>query len=201
MPPRDQLNRKPSSRRANRNSGDVFEAERIIDHRFVDDGGLQVLMKWKGYGTGYNTWEPIENILSSDLLDSYLDELGGSGEVSVDELDRIWKGAGRVNRPLMEADDRDSPEPQVVRRSARIDRRRRVINDQTSEESDESTKIVKVKRRRGRPSFAQKRKDSIVNCYGAEFVTKIRITDVDMGKTTCTFIECTQREGFLDKHV
>ena len=40
---------------------ELFEAEKIVKERYRK-GKLEYLIKWKGYSTKHNSWEPAENI-------------------------------------------------------------------------------------------------------------------------------------------
>jgi hypothetical protein len=42
--------------------------EEICDDRELDDGGVELLVKWKG---GEETWEPYENVAETEALDEY----------------------------------------------------------------------------------------------------------------------------------
>lgn len=48
----------------------VYTAEKILKKR-IRNGVTQYFIKWKGYSTRDNTWEPQENILDSSLLESF----------------------------------------------------------------------------------------------------------------------------------
>ncbi|KAI9562836.1 hypothetical protein GHT06_010291 [Daphnia sinensis] len=53
------------------NVGDrVFAAERILKKR-IRRGHPEYLVKWKGWSTKHNTWEPEENILDGRLLEAF----------------------------------------------------------------------------------------------------------------------------------
>lgn len=53
------------------NVGDrVFAAERILRKR-IRRGNPEYLVKWKGWSTKHNTWEPEENILDGRLLEAF----------------------------------------------------------------------------------------------------------------------------------
>ena len=45
-----------------------FPVEEICGDRGLDDGGLELLVKWKG---GEETWEPYENVAETEALDEY----------------------------------------------------------------------------------------------------------------------------------
>ncbi|KAJ4307300.1 hypothetical protein N0V88_000683 [Collariella sp. IMI 366227] len=45
-----------------------WEVEEICGRRTQDDGGLELLVKWKG---GEKTWEPFENLAETQALDEY----------------------------------------------------------------------------------------------------------------------------------
>ena len=46
---------------------DVYEAGEIMDSR-NGDGGFEYLVKWKGAGHQYNSWEPKDHIIDADLI-------------------------------------------------------------------------------------------------------------------------------------
>uniref|UniRef100_A0A7M5U8B0 Chromo domain-containing protein n=1 Tax=Clytia hemisphaerica TaxID=252671 RepID=A0A7M5U8B0_9CNID len=50
--------------------GEVFAAEKILKKRYKK-GRAEYLVKWQGYSSKFNTWEPVENILDERLLESY----------------------------------------------------------------------------------------------------------------------------------
>lgn len=39
-----------------------YIVEQIVDQRVTESGKLEFLLKWKGYGPEFNTWEPEENV-------------------------------------------------------------------------------------------------------------------------------------------
>ena len=46
-------------------------AEKIIDKRTYGSGKVEYLLKWNGYDEKNNTWEPIENFESEDLIKEF----------------------------------------------------------------------------------------------------------------------------------
>ena len=61
----------------NENGGVVFAAERILDSRVVKQSKKskgkaptetrQYLIRWRGFSSAHDTWEPAENVLSPSL--------------------------------------------------------------------------------------------------------------------------------------
>nr|CAD7454919.1 unnamed protein product [Timema tahoe] len=60
-----------SSSKKNKNSSgkcavnqeeEIYEVDKIVDHGVFDDGREYFLVKWKGWGSNNNTWEPESNL-------------------------------------------------------------------------------------------------------------------------------------------
>uniref|UniRef100_UPI00398F6CED polycomb group protein Pc isoform X2 n=1 Tax=Pristiophorus japonicus TaxID=55135 RepID=UPI00398F6CED len=69
-PPPPPLLRSRSARAAATHSpaaGTEYEVEAILNSRYIE-GGVEYLLKWKGYSPRSNTWEPIENLLGCRRL-------------------------------------------------------------------------------------------------------------------------------------
>lgn len=45
----------------------TFEVEKVLGKR-EKDGHIQYLLKWCGYSTRYNTWEPERNLECDELI-------------------------------------------------------------------------------------------------------------------------------------
>lgn len=81
----------------------VYAAERIMKKR-VRAGKVEYLVKWKGWSTRHNTWEPEENILDERLIDIFERSLRGSSTPK------------RKKKPVIEDSDEDEtpvPAPPV----------------------------------------------------------------------------------------
>merc|ERR1711963_625712 len=59
-----------------------YEVESVVSKRETEEGKVEYLVKWKGYDASDNTWEPIENLESSQGL---IDEFEGRTENAVVE--------------------------------------------------------------------------------------------------------------------
>ena len=49
-----------------------YEVESVVSKRDTEEGKVEYLVKWKGYDASDNTWEPVENLESSqELVDEF----------------------------------------------------------------------------------------------------------------------------------
>lgn len=49
-----------------------FEVERILDHKIQRRGKRLFLIRWKGYGEDFDTWEPQSNLNCPTILQNYI---------------------------------------------------------------------------------------------------------------------------------
>ncbi|XP_041437915.1 uncharacterized protein LOC121399951 [Xenopus laevis] len=89
-----------------------FEVEEILDSR-LRGKRLQYLVKWKGFGLEENSWEPVSNIHTSDLLEKFHGTYPGK------------PSGGRVLRPLLDGGQCEDSGLRSCRRR-RVSARRRV---------------------------------------------------------------------------
>ena len=52
-----------------------YEVEKFLDHR-VFRRQQQYLIKWKGYGSEHNSWEPAKNVNAPELIKIYQQSRG-----------------------------------------------------------------------------------------------------------------------------
>ncbi|XP_036044237.1 chromodomain Y-like protein 2 [Onychomys torridus] len=90
-------------------SGDLYEVERIVDKRKNKKGKWEYLIRWKGYGSTEDTWEPEHHLLHCE---EFIDEFNGL-HVSKDKKVKSAKQAG-ASKLL-----RDTRSPPVERLSHR----------------------------------------------------------------------------------
>ena len=53
---------------------EMYEVEKILDHKVDSRGRRRFLLKWKGYSNEDNTWEYEENLDCPKLLTEYLEK-------------------------------------------------------------------------------------------------------------------------------
>uniref|UniRef100_A0A1Q3FI57 Putative polycomb protein n=1 Tax=Culex tarsalis TaxID=7177 RepID=A0A1Q3FI57_CULTA len=104
----------------------VYAAEKIMKKR-VRSGKAEYLVKWKGWSTRHNTWEPEENILDIRLIDIFERSLRGGSTPnkrkrkprieSSDEEDTTPEPAP-APAPVVVASPEPEPEPEPVAAAA-----------------------------------------------------------------------------------
>lgn len=52
-----------------------YVVEKVVDKRVTKNGKTQYLLKWKGYGSEENTWEPVEHIYCVDKVKQFEQKL------------------------------------------------------------------------------------------------------------------------------
>ena len=53
---------------------EIYEVEKILDHKVDSRGKRRFFLKWKGYPNEDNTWESEENLDCPELLAEYLEK-------------------------------------------------------------------------------------------------------------------------------
>ena len=62
-----------------------YSVERIIDKRCGRNGKISYLIKWEGFDNSDNSWEPIENLYCTDLIQAFENNLKVNMEQSVEK--------------------------------------------------------------------------------------------------------------------
>jgi hypothetical protein len=72
----DRLNKPNEGMVAAGGEDGAYLIEDVVDHR-IKEKVIQYLIKWVGYPSDYNTWEPLENIRkpASGLIENYIQRL------------------------------------------------------------------------------------------------------------------------------
>merc|ERR1712062_640233 len=72
----EKLRKKKKSKKKKKAEAE-YEVENVVSKRETDEGKVEYLVKWKGWNASDNTWEPVENLESSQEL---IDEFEGRTE-------------------------------------------------------------------------------------------------------------------------
>ena len=51
---------------------DVYRVDHLLNMRYSSDGSREFLVKWEGWSSEWNTWEPEEHILDQEMLYDFL---------------------------------------------------------------------------------------------------------------------------------
>ncbi|XP_053685103.1 polycomb group protein Pc [Sabethes cyaneus] len=121
----------------------VYAAERIMKKR-VRAGKVEYLVKWKGWSTRHNTWEPEENILDIRLIDMFERSLRGNSTPK------------RKKKPIIEdSDDDDVPAPASAQAALPP-----VVTPEPEPEAEKPVKDTIKKEKEERHSKREKEKDT-----------------------------------------
>merc|ERR1712088_154947 len=72
----EKLRKKKKSKKKKKAEAE-YEVENVVSKRETEEGKVEYLVKWKGWNASDNTWEPVENLESSQEL---IDEFEGRTE-------------------------------------------------------------------------------------------------------------------------
>jgi len=82
--PIDQIKLVRAWRESSDSKGDVYEVEKITDHRLdTDENQMYYLIKWKGYSKP--TWEPYANITDKRMITNYMKHLNRAADKKLSE--------------------------------------------------------------------------------------------------------------------
>lgn len=82
--------------------------EKIIDVFFKKDKSREFLVRWKGYRSEYDSWEPEEHLNCPDLIDKYMAKVEQAKQISEKELRPIRKHTERFTLRTQASDRRMS---------------------------------------------------------------------------------------------
>lgn len=60
--------------------------ERIIDVHYLKNGAKEFLIRWKGYKSSDDTWEPEENVSSPELIEKFMRKVEEAKSANQKEL-------------------------------------------------------------------------------------------------------------------
>ena len=84
----------------NQKDEDEFAVEKIVDKSHGQHGKVKYLIKWKGFDASDNTWEPIENLYCTDLIEAFEKNLEAEkGLLSIKEEKQFNSIHEGINNP------------------------------------------------------------------------------------------------------
>ena len=84
----------------NQKDEDEFAVEKIVDKSHGQNGKVKYLIKWKGFDASDNTWEPIENLYCTDMIEAFEKNLEAEkGLLSIKEEKQFKSIHEGINNP------------------------------------------------------------------------------------------------------
>lgn len=93
-----------------------YVVEKIVDKRVKNHGKIEYLLKWKGYGSEHNTWEPIEHIYCRHKIKQFEQKIKAKKDKK--RVSRLRKQTDQSKRPVLKP-DRYLPTAEGVRKNKR----------------------------------------------------------------------------------
>merc|ERR1712032_199472 len=96
-----------------------YEVEMIVSKRESEEGKVEYLVKWKGWNASDNTWEPVDNLQSSqELIDDFEGKTEDAEEKEVKEA-IVKESEGKealqeITEKTEEKDDKEEKDPKEV---------------------------------------------------------------------------------------
>ncbi|KNC97950.1 uncharacterized protein SPPG_06938 [Spizellomyces punctatus DAOM BR117] len=126
------LERNPPSEEESDEEPETYEVEKIVGYR-CHRGVEQYRIKWEGYPEEDNTWEPVENIHATDLIQEYWKSQANQGPSKTGTVARSQiaaaKAAAQGGKDGSNSADDNEPERPVPKQTKRKPLRTTVESD------------------------------------------------------------------------
>lgn len=83
-----------------------WEVEKILDVQYHRENKRDFLIRWKGYSSKSDSWEPEENLDCDDLINKFMDKLDQMKNVDHKELRTVRAPTHRFTLMTQSADRR-----------------------------------------------------------------------------------------------
>ncbi|KAI8388359.1 uncharacterized protein BYT42DRAFT_559839 [Radiomyces spectabilis] len=115
-----------------------YEVESIRNHR-VRNKVLQYLIKWKGYDSDENTWEPEDAVSADEILAQYWKDKGGKDGPAMSKSKKPGRHAPKKRASSVQ---RSTPDPQNTKRSRTLSKKTDVDSDKESLSNETATENI-----------------------------------------------------------
>merc|ERR1712107_39267 len=118
-----------------------YEVENVVSKRETDEGKVEYLVKWKGWNASDNTWEPIENLESSQEL---IDEFEGRTENAAveEEKDSTGKMEKEDTKEQENGEANDDDEDERKARMKEVEKKVKEEKKKAKEKAKEEEKLA-----------------------------------------------------------
>ena len=99
-----------------KNLVEEYVVEKVVDKRVKNHGKIEYLLKWKGYGSEHNTWEPIEHIYCRHKIKQFEQKIKAKKDKK--RYSRLRKTTDQSKRPVLKP-DRYLPTAEGARKNKR----------------------------------------------------------------------------------
>ena len=101
---------------SNKTLVEEYVVEKVVNKRVKNHGKIEYLLKWKGYGSEHNTWEPIEHIYCRHKIKQFEQKLKAKKDKK--RFSRLRKKTDQSKRPVLKP-DRYLPTAEAARKNKR----------------------------------------------------------------------------------
>ena len=105
-----------SQNSSNKTLVEEYVVEKVVNKRVKNHGKIEYLLKWKGYGSEHNTWEPIEHIYCRHKIKQFEQKLKAKKDKK--RFSRLRKKTDQSKRPVLKP-DRYLPTAEGARKNKR----------------------------------------------------------------------------------
>ena len=76
-----------------------YVVEKVVDKRIKNHGKIEYLLKWKGYGSEHNTWEPVDHIYCRHKIKQFEQKL--KAKQNKKRVSKLRKKTDQSKRPVL----------------------------------------------------------------------------------------------------